>query len=176
MSKIGKQKINIPKNVNVQIQSNILSVKGPKGNLKIFTFESLNFEIFDSYIKVTPKEITKKSRAVWGLARALVNNMIIGVHKGFKKSLIINGVGYKANIYGDILILSLGFSHEIMYSIPKTICIECVKNTIKISGCDKQLVGQVSADIKKFRKLDPYKGKGIKYEDESILRKTGKKK
>lgn len=176
MSKIGKQQINIPTKVYVHFAGNSLSVKGPKGELSMTMFEPINLEMNSNWIRVTPKELTKKNKSIWGLARSLVNNMVIGVSEGFSKKLEINGVGYKASIDDNLLILTLGFSHDIVYPIPKGINVKCVKNVIEVSGIDKQLVGQVCADIRSFRKPEPYKGKGIKYEDETILRKEGKKK
>jgi len=176
MSRIGKQKVSIPKDVNIRFKDDYLNVTGPNGQLQIKMFKSINLEICDDSIQLTLKKEVKKEKAIWGLARSLVNNMVVGVSQGFAKKLEINGVGYKAHIKPGFLILALGFSHDIIYPIPQNISITCLKNIIKISGCDKQLVGQVSADIRSLRKPEPYKGKGIKYVNEEILRKEGKKK
>ena len=176
MSKIGKQQINIPDKVTVGLEKNYLKAKGPKGELGMHIFDSINVELNDKYISVSPKEISKKTKSLWGLSRSLINNMVIGVNDGFTKKLEINGVGYKANVDSDLLILTLGYSHDIIYPVPQDVSIKCTKNIIEVSGCDKQLVGQVCADIRSLRKPEPYKGKGIKYEDEIILRKEGKKK
>ena len=176
MSKIGKQQINIPDKVTVGFDKNYLNIKGPKGELGMHMFDSINVELNEKYISVYPKEISKKTKSLWGLSRSLINNMVIGVNEGFVKKLEINGVGYKVNIDSNLLILTLGYSHDIVYPIPQGVTIRCTKNIIDVSGCDKQLVGQVCADIRSLRKPEPYKGKGIKYEDEIILRKEGKKK
>ena len=176
MSKIGKQHINIPEKVKVTLNNSNLVVNGPKGELSMKMFDSINLELSDTKIILIPKEITKKVKSLWGLARALINNMVIGVAEGFTKRLEINGVGYKANMDGDLLILNLGYSHEIIYPIPSDVQVKCEKNKIEVTGCDKQLVGQICADIRSLRKPEPYKGKGIKYENEIILRKEGKKK
>jgi large subunit ribosomal protein L6 len=177
MSKIGKQHIGISDKVQVTFKDSNLMVKGPKGELSMQMFDSINLEIKDSKVILTPKELTKKVKSLWGLARSLVNNMIIGVGEGFTKKLEINGVGYRASIDGDLLVLTLGYSHDIIYPIPEKVEVKCLKNTlISVTGCDKQLVGQVCADIRSLRKPEPYKGKGIKYENEVILRKEGKKK
>ena len=176
MSKIGKQHINIPDKVKVTLDNSNLVVHGPKGELSMKMFDSINLELSDAKIILTPKEITKKVKSLWGLARALINNMVIGVVEGFTKRLEINGVGYKANMDSDLLILNLGYSHEVIYPIPSDVQVKCEKNKIEVTGCDKQLVGQVCADIRSLRKPEPYKGKGIKYENEIIIRKEGKKK
>ena len=177
MSKIGKQHVNIPDKVKITLDDSNLVVQGPKGELSMRMFNAINLKLNDAEVILSPKEMTKKVKSLWGLARTLVNNMVIGVVEGFTKRLEINGVGYKANMDGDLLILTLGYSHEIIYPIPKDIEIKCIKNNlIEVTGCDKQLVGQVCADIRSLRKPEPYKGKGIKYENEVILRKEGKKK
>ncbi len=177
MSKIGKQHINIPDKVKVTLDNHNLVIHGPKGELNMRVFDTINAELGDAKIILTPKEITKKIKSLWGLARSLINNMVIGVVEGFTKRLEISGVGYKVGMDGDLLILTLGYSHEIIYPVPENIEIKCIKNNlIEVTGCDKQLVGQVCADIRSLRKPEPYKGKGIKYENEVILRKEGKKK
>lgn len=177
MSKIGKQPVILPDKVEVKIDSKKMDVIGEKGTLSNVLPEEVQVEIVDRTILVKPMHNSKKAKAMWGLSRSLINNMVLGVSKGFSKKLEINGVGYRASKSDDVLFLSLGYSHDIAYSIPKGIDINCLKPTlIEISGIDKQLVGQVSAEIRNFRKPEPYKGKGVKYEGEYILRKEGKKK
>ena len=176
MSKIGKQQIKIPGQVKINFEDDFLVVKGPKGELSMNVFDSISLKLNDDNIVLSPKTITKKVKSLWGLTRSLINNMVIGVTDGFVKKLEINGVGYKVNIDDDLLILALGYSHDIVYPIPEGVSVKCTKNTIGVSGCDKQLVGQVCADIRSLRKPEPYKGKGIKYENEVIVRKEGKKK
>ncbi len=176
MSKIGKQQIKIPGQVKINFEDDFLVVKGPKGELSMNVFDSINLKLNEDSIVLSPKTITKKVKSLWGLTRSLINNMVIGVTDGFVKKLEINGVGYKVNMDGDLLILALGYSHDIVYPIPEGVSVKCTKNTIEVIGCDKQLVGQVSADIRSLRKPEPYKGKGIKYENEVIVRKEGKKK
>lgn len=176
MSRIGKQKIGIPENVNVHSKDNYIEVVGPNGRLHMKILNSIHVEICSQFVQLTPKKEVKKNKSIWGLTRSLINNMVVGVSQGFTKKLEINGVGYKAHTKSEFLILTLGFSHDIIYPIPQNISITCLKNIITISGCNKQLVGQVSADIRGLRKPEPYKGKGIKYVDETIIRKEGKKK
>jgi len=179
MSKIGRKQINVPHGLTVNVQESVLTIKGSKGELAMKTFPSIGFQHHDNIITLFPKDkenVTKKVKSLWGLARSLVNNMIIGTSIGFTKKLEISGVGYKAVKDGAFIILSLGYSHDIMYPIPQGVSIECSKNVIEVSGCDKQLVGQVCAEIRRLRKPEPYKGKGIAYEGEIIVRKEGKKK
>merc|ERR1712151_92075 len=126
-------------------------------------FDSIKVELSDSVISVTLKHNSKSNKPLWGLSRSLINNMVIGVKEGFAKKLEINGVGYRANIDSNFLVLTLGYSHDIIYSIPSGVNVKCTKNIIEVSGYDKQLVGQVSVDIRSLRKPEPYKGKGIKY-------------
>lgn len=177
MSKIGKQQISIPEKVKIHLIKKMLNVKGPKGELVMRTFDDLiSLEINESYIKLFPKKTTKTSRAIWGLTRALINNMVIGVSKGFSKKLEINGIGYKASVNHGLLTLTLGFSHDIIYQVPRNVNIQCIKNIVEVSGCDKQLIGQVCADIKNMKKYEPYKSKGIKCQGEFTLTKQGKRK
>lgn len=175
MSRIGKLPINIPEGVTVNLKENELKVKGPKGELSQKIHSHVKVEISGQEIKVSvrhPEE--KKDRSLWGLFRALINNMVLGVKEGFEKKLEINGVGYKAQVSGKKLILNLGYSHPIEYQIPEGIEVKVEKNIININGPDRQKVGQVAAEIRGFRKPEPYKGKGIKYSDEIIRRKAGK--
>ncbi|MBU2564264.1 50S ribosomal protein L6 [Patescibacteria group bacterium] len=171
MSRIGKQPIIIPDNIDVKINDNLILVKGPRGELQETIHPDVSVEIKD-------KEIILKNNnnsAIWGTMRSLIFNLIKGVSDGFEKKLIYEGVGYKAILQGKKLVLSLGYSHPIEIEAPHGIEFKIEKNTITISGINKQLVGQVAADIRSKRKPEPYKGKGIRYENEIIRRKTGKK-
>ncbi|MFA5228571.1 MAG: 50S ribosomal protein L6 [Candidatus Paceibacterota bacterium] len=176
MSRIGKQEILIPTGVEVKVNGTKVEVKGPKGSLKIKTLPEILIEKKDNVIIFTPKDNDDlKSRGYWGLTRTLVSNMIDGVVKGFEKRLEINGVGFKVRVEGKKLILDVGFSHSVEIESPEGITFAVEKNVIIVSGIDKGLVGQVSAQIKRVRPPEPYKGKGIKYVGEIIRRKVGKK-
>lgn len=176
MSKVGKKPIEIPSGITVSVGAkNQVSVKGPKGELKQDFDLNVKIEIKDNEVLVTPVKEVKRLYAVWGLVRNLIANMIEGVSKGYSKKLEILGVGYKVALKGKDLDLSLGFSHPVLFKAPEGITFNVEKNIITISGIDKQLVGQVSADIRKLRKPEPYKGKGIRYEGEQVRRKVGKK-
>jgi len=176
MSKIGKQPINIPDGVTVSLNDGTIETKGKGGTLSKKLPSNISVEIKNTEIIVsTHEENNKQDRAMWGTWRALINNMVIGVSDGFKKVLEYKGVGYKAVVQGNNLELSLGFSHGITVPAPKDIEFSTEKNTITISGIDKDAVGQVAAKIRKLRPPEPYKGAGIKYEDEVIRRKEGKK-
>jgi large subunit ribosomal protein L6 len=179
MSRIGKQPVIVSTDVEINLSEDVIIVSGKLGKLTY----SLNEKVVVSYnkaensITVVPKGDDKKSRSMWGLSRTLINNMIIGVSKGFTKTLEINGVGYKSAVNGNVLTMFLGYSHDIKYMIPKGVEIKCPKPTqIDIFGYDKQLVGEVAALLRSLRKPEPYKGKGVKYSDEIIVRKVGKKK
>ena len=180
MSKIGKKNISIPKDSSIKIEGNNLTITGPKGTKKL----TINDKIFSSKLteneyQILPleKKIDKKTSIMWGTYRSLINNAVTGVTKGHEKILELNGVGFRANLKGEVLNLQIGFSHDVNFKIPKDIKILVEKQTIiKISGSDKQLVGTVTAKIKSFKKTEPYKGKGIKEQGEYILRKEGKKK
>jgi len=178
MSRIGKKPITIPDQVEVEIKDRKITVKGPKGSLDfIFDFR-IEVKQEDKEILVSPKTTRgsqRETRALWGLTRSLINNNVIGVTEGFKKELEIQGVGYRANVEGNKIILELGFSHSIEYEIPAGIEIKVAKNIIAVYGIDKQKVGQVAAEIRSFRKPEPYKGKGIRYLGEQVRRKIGKK-
>ncbi len=175
MSKIGKQPIKIPDNVEIKIDGSFVVVKGPKGELSKEFPSGINFEIKDKEIIASPGEQKKKMSALWGLSRSLLFNMVKGVTDGFEKKLEIEGVGYRANLQGDKLILSLGFSHPIEVAVPAGLKFLVEKNIITISGFDKELVGQTAAKIRSFKKPEPYKGKGIRYQGEVVRRKAGKK-
>jgi large subunit ribosomal protein L6 len=175
MSRIGKKPINIPSGVTVDIKDTLVKVKGPKGELSLDLRPEVIVAKTDSQLNVTVKKPdVKLHKALWGLSRALINNMIVGVTSGFSKILEINGVGYKAAITGKKLILNLGYSHPIEMEVPKDLEVKVEKNTITISGTDRQLVGQFAAVVRDQRPPEPYKGKGIKYSDEVIRRKAGK--
>ena len=177
MSRIGKAPVEIVSGVDVKINGTEITVKGTKGSLTQIIPENVFFEIKDKQVLFTPANDSMQAKAMWGLARSLVSNMVEGVSKGFSKTLEINGVGYRAQMKGKTLVLNLGYSHQIDFESPEGIEIKCTKPTeIVISGFDKQKVGQVAAVIRSYRKPEPYKGKGIKYSDEIIRRKEGKKK
>ncbi len=174
MSRIGKMPVVVPEKVDVKIDGAYVVVKGPKGQLE-YTFNDLiTFSKEGNEITVNPVDESKKARSMWGTARTLVNNMVTGVTTGFTKSLEFNGVGYKAAAQGKTLNLNLGYSHPIDYELPEGVEAKVTKNVIEISGCDKELVGFAAAKIRSFRPPEPYKGKGIKYVDEHIVRKAGK--
>ena len=180
MSKIGKKNINIPKESSIKIEGSNLTISGPKGTTKL----SINDKIFSSKInesefKIEPieKKIDKKTSILWGTYRSLINNAITGVSSGHEKILELSGVGFRANLKGEILNLQLGFSHDINFKIPKDIKIVVEKQTvIKINGVDKELVSKIAADLKNLKPVEPYKAKGIKERGQFILRKEGKKK
>jgi len=177
MSRIGKKPVAIPSGVTATIDSGILSVKGPKGTLALTMRDEIAYAVEADGISVQPANATKQARAFWGMQRTLVQNLVTGVTDGFTKKLLITGVGYRANAQGKNLKLQLGYSHDVDYAIPEGIEIKTPDNTtVEISGMDKQKVGQVAAEIRRWRKPEPYKGKGIKYEGEFIFRKEGKKK
>lgn len=175
MSKIGKKLIEIPSGVTVVIESDLVKVKGPKGELQFEIPRELKVIMEDSRLSVVPVVNSKKTPALWGTIRAVIANMISGVTNGFEKKLEIEGVGFKAQLEGDDLILNLGFSHPVIFKPPKGININVEKNTITISGISLELVGQTAANIRALKKPEPYKGKGIHYVGEIIRRKAGKK-
>ncbi|WP_394955105.1 50S ribosomal protein L6 [uncultured Helicobacter sp.] len=174
MSRVGKRPISIPKGVEVALEGSKLLFKNAKSQQELETFGRVKIEIKDGSICFAKSDDTPQSRAYWGTYRALANNIVIGLSSGFSKVLEINGVGYKASVSGKNLELALGFSHPVIYPIPQGIEMSVEKNTITIKGSDKQQVGQIAAEIRKFRPPEPYKGKGIKYSDEVIIRKAGK--
>ena len=177
MSRIGQKIIEIPDNVEANLSKDEIKLSGPKGELSAPVFEGASIEIADKIITVKKDEDSQDFLKNWGLQRTLISNSIIGVSEGFSKKLEINGVGYRAQMKGNNIQLSLGFSHDVNYETPDGIKIETPTQTeIIISGIDKQKVGQVAAEIRAFRPPEPYKGKGVKYEDEYIFRKEGKKK
>ncbi|MBD8875367.1 MULTISPECIES: 50S ribosomal protein L6 [Roseibium] len=177
MSRIGKKPVPVPSGVTATINGQTVAVKGPKGELSFVLNDYVLAEMTDGGIKVDPRGTSKTARSMWGMSRTMVQNIITGVSNGFEKKLDITGVGYRAQVQGKNLQLALGFSHDVIYSVPEGIEIKCPKPTeILISGIDKQTVGQVAAEIREFRPPEPYKGKGVRYADEFIVRKEGKKK
>ncbi len=177
MSRVGKNPVAIPAGVNVEVSGGKLSAKGKLGVLTMGLSSEVTVTVENGQVSVQPVGAAKRARMMWGTTRNLVRNMVTGVATGYSKSLEINGVGYRAAIQGKELILQLGYSHEIKYPIPEGITVKAEKPTaLTISGADRQKVGQVAAEIRSFRGPEPYKGKGIKYDTETILRKEGKKK
>jgi large subunit ribosomal protein L6 len=177
MSRVGKYPVAIPSGVTVTMAGKIVTVKGKLGELKLDTSEDVEASVTDGKVWVKPASESKRARSQWGTVRATINNMVRGVSQGYKKTLDINGVGFKAAAQGKKLNLSLGFSHDVIYDVPAGIEVKTPAPTqIEISGADRQRVGQVAAEIRGYKPPEPYKGKGIKYSDEFILRKEGKKK
>jgi large subunit ribosomal protein L6 len=177
MSRIGKAPVTIPQGVTVEVAGGVLTTKGKLGTLKLVVNNEVEASVKDGKVVMSPKNETKRARMAWGTARALVNNMVNGVTKGYTINLEINGVGYRAAVQGKNLVLQLGFSHDVTFPIPADVKIACEKPTaIAINGADRQRVGQVAAVIRSFRGPEPYKGKGIKYDSEKVRRKEGKKK
>ena len=175
MSRIGKQPIVVPAGVEVSLDNNTVTVKGPKGTLTQTVHENINVDIEAGEIKVTRPNDEKENRSLHGLTRTLIANMVEGVTNGYKKELDVNGVGYRVNMQGKDLVMNLGLSHQVVVASPDGITIETPSaNKIVITGADKQKVGQLAANIRQYRKPEPYKGKGIKYVDEVIRRKEGK--
>ena len=177
MSRIGKHPVTVPSGVNVDLDGRKLTVKGPKGELNLTLVEDVEATVGDGKIVILPRDESKRARSMWGMQRTLVNNLVTGVTEGFSRRLEIIGVGYRAMVKGRALDLQLGYSHDISHPIPDGIDIKCPNpTTIDISGIDRQKVGQVAAEIRAYRKPEPYKGKGIRYSGEWIFRKEGKKK
>ena len=177
MSRIGKKPVAIPEGVTASVEGQKVTAKGPKGELEFVVNNEVLVKMEEGEIKVDPRDQSKDARSKWGLSRTMILNIMDGVKDGFEKKLEINGVGYRAVMKGKDVQLSLGFSHEVVYKVPDDIKVECPKPTeIVVSGIDKQKVGQVAAEIRAYRPPEPYKGKGVKYADETIFRKEGKKK
>ncbi|MCF6326948.1 MAG: 50S ribosomal protein L6 [Devosiaceae bacterium] len=176
MSRTGKQPVSI-EGVTVSVDGSKVSAKGTKGELSMNLLEQVNIEQGEGELVLSPANDSKKARVNWGTSRALVQNIVTGVKNGFSKKLLISGVGYRAAAQGSNLKLTLGFSHDVNYQVPEGIQVQTPQPTeIIVSGIDKQLVGQVAANIREYRKPEPYKGKGVRYEDEFVFRKEGKKK
>ena len=178
MSRIGKKPVGLPKGVTATVTGQTVEVKGPKGTRSFTATDDVTITLEDNMIKVTPRDLTKRSRQQWGLSRSMVENLVTGVTTGFKKELEITGVGYRASMTTPtVLKLALGFSHDVNYEVPAGVTVTAPKQTeITIEGIDQQLVGQVAANIREYRGPEPYKGKGIRYKGEFIFRKEGKKK
>ena len=177
MSRIGKQPIAVPDGVTATLDGQAVKVKGPKGELSYVANDEVSLTQEDGQIVVAPRDQSKDARSKWGMTRTIVSNLIEGVTKGYEKKLEINGVGYRAQMQGKDVKLALGFSHDVVHEIPEGITAQVTKPTeIVISGIDKQKVGQVAANIREYRPPEPYKGKGVKYAGERIVRKEGKKK
>lgn len=177
MSRVGKYPVAVPDGVTIEIANDAIKAKGKLGELTAPISPEVEVVHEDNVVRVTPKRDTKKARALWGTTRALVNNIVTGVSTGYTVNLEINGVGYRAAVEGNDLVLALGFSHPVRFPIPAGITMKCERPTaISISGSDKQVVGQLAAEIRAFRPPEPFKGKGVKYANETILRKEGKKK
>ena len=177
MSRVGKRPVPIPSGVTANVEGQTVKMKGPKGQLQLVVHDDVEVKFDKGLISVNPRSETKRARSQWGTARTLVNNLMTGVTKGFEEKLEITGVGYRAAVQGKVLQLSLGYSHDVNYSIPEGIAITTPKPTeILIVGNDIQRVGQVAAEIRSYRPPEPYKGKGVKYAGEFIFRKEGKKK
>ena len=177
MSRIGKKPVEMPKGVSASVSGQTIEVKGPKGTRSFTAGDDVTLTVEGTTIKVTPRGLSKRARQQWGMTRSMVANLVVGVTEGFKKDLEIQGVGYRAAMAGNVLKLSLGYSHEVNFEVPKGVTVTSPKQTeIVVEGIDQQLVGQVAANIREWKRPEPYKGKGIRYKDEYIFRKEGKKK
>lgn len=179
MSRIGKKAVAVPGGVTADVAGQQVNVKGPKGALSFTVHDLIAVEKTAEGIAVKPRDESKQARSLWGMSRTMINNLMVGVTKGFEKKLEINGVGYKAQLNGKVLTLALGYSHDILFPVPEGITIQVAgqkQDQIIVSGIDAQRVGQVAAEIREYRGPEPYKGKGVKYSTETIFRKEGKKK
>ena len=177
MSRIGKKPVALIKGTSASISGQTVEVKGPKGTRSFTASDDVTLTVEGETIKVTPRGLSKRARQQWGMSRSMVQNLVDGVSAGFKKEMEIQGVGYRAAMAGNVLKLSLGYSHEVNFAIPAGVTITSPKNTeIIVEGIDQQLVGQVAANIREWKKPEPYKGKGIRYKGEFVFRKEGKKK
>ena len=174
MSRVGKLPISIPSGVDLKISDDTIEVKGPKGVLTLATHPAIAVTVEDNTLSVTPVEETRIARQQHGLRRTLLSNAVLGVTKGFEKTLEVIGVGYKVNVQGNTVVLNVGYSHPVNFVLPSGIQAKAENTKLTISGCDKQVVGEVAAQIRRVRPPEPYKGKGIKYSDETIRRKAGK--
>jgi large subunit ribosomal protein L6 len=177
MSRIGKKPVELPAGVTASVSGQAIEVKGPKGVLTFKATDDVTISVEDNAVSITPRGSSKRARQQWGMSRTCVQNLVTGVTVGFKKELVITGVGYRAALQGSVLKLALGYSHDVLFDVPAGITITVGKPTeIAVEGIDSQLVGQVAANIREWRKPEPYKGKGIAYKGEYIFRKEGKKK
>ncbi|MFN2307369.1 MAG: 50S ribosomal protein L6 [Paracoccaceae bacterium] len=177
MSRIGKRPVELPSGVEAKVSGQTIEVKGPKGTRSFTATDDVTLSVDDGAISVVPRGKSKRARQQWGMSRTQVQNLVVGVTDGFKKELEISGVGYRAQIQGNVLKLNLGYSHDVDFAIPAGVTVTAPKQTeVIVEGIDQQEVGQVAANIRAWRAPEPYKGKGIKYKDEYIFRKEGKKK
>ena len=177
MSRIGKKPVALTKGVTASVSGQTIEVKGPKGTRSFTATDDVTIAIEGTEVKVTPRGLSKRARQQWGMTRSMIENLVTGVTTGFKKELDIQGVGYRAAMTGNVLKLSLGFSHEVNFEVPKGVTVVTPKPTeIVVEGMDEQQVGQVAANIREWRQPEPYKGKGIRYRGEFVFRKEGKKK
>jgi len=177
MSRIGKKPVGLPKGVSATLSGQTVEVKGPKGTLSFKATDDVTLAVEGETVTVTPRGTSKRARQQWGMSRSMVENLVTGVTQGFKRELEIQGVGYRAQMQGNVLKLALGYSHDVNFDVPKGVTVTTPKQTeIVVEGIDAQLVGQVAANIREWRAPEPYKGKGIRYKGEFIFRKEGKKK
>ncbi len=177
MSRIGKKPVELPSGVTATVSGQTIEVKGPKATHSFTATDDVTLAVEENTVTVTPRGKSKRARQQWGMSRTVIANLVTGVSTGFKKELEINGVGYRATMQGNTLKLALGYSHDVLFEVPAGVTVTAPKQTeIVVEGTDAQLVGQVAANIREWRKPEPYKGKGIKYKDEYIFRKEGKKK
>lgn len=177
MSRIGKKPVAVPAGVTASVDGQTVTAKGPKGELTFVANDEVIIAMEGADISVSPRDSSKAARSKWGMSRTMIENIVTGVHAGFERKLEINGVGYRAALQGKNLQLALGYSHDVVYELPEGVSAACPKPTeIVLTGIDKQQLGQVAAEIRQFRKPEPYKGKGVKYAEERIVRKEGKKK
>lgn len=177
MSRIGKKAVVLPDGVTATVEGNTVKTKGPKGELEFVANDEVVVELKDGEISISPRDNSKAARSKWGMSRTMIQNIVDGVHQGYERKLEINGVGYRAAMQGKNIQLALGFSHDVVYQVPDGVSAATPKPTeIVLTGIDKQQLGQVASEIRQYRKPEPYKGKGIKYAEETIVRKEGKKK
>ncbi len=177
MSRIGKKAVALPDGVTATVEGNTVKTKGPKGELEFVANDEVVVELKDGEIAISPRDNSKAARSKWGMSRTMIQNIVDGVHQGYERKLEINGVGYRAAMQGKNIQLALGFSHDVVYQVPEGVSAAIPKPTeIVLTGIDKQQLGQVASEIRQYRKPEPYKGKGIKYAEETIVRKEGKKK
>ena len=177
MSRIGKKPVDLPSGVSASVSGQTIEIKGPKGTRSFSATDDVTLAVEDNVVTITPRGSSKRARQQWGMSRTMVANLVTGVTTGFKKELEIQGVGYRAAMTGNVLKLNLGLSHDVEYTAPEGVTVTAPKQTvIEVEGIDEQAVGQVAADIRAWRKPEPYKGKGIRYKGEFIFRKEGKKK
>lgn len=177
MSRIGKRPVELPKGVTAEVKGQTIEVKGPKGTRSFTATDDVDLTVAEGSISVKPRGTSKRARQQWGMTRSMVSNLTVGVSDGFKRELEIQGVGYRATMQGKDLKLALGYSHDVIFTVPEGVTITAPKQTeIIVEGIDQQLVGQVAANIREWRKPEPYKGKGIRYKGEYVFRKEGKKK